>query len=325
LYFDARRSHPVSHDPRVRSPGARRRLYFRKLRSPGAAGLCATALAHSWTPGYWAYGDAGYYWVPGVWIAPPRVGVLWTPGYWGFAGGLYGWHPGYWGPHVGFYGGVNYGFGYGGIGFFGGEWRGGAFAYNSAAANIGSVHVTNVYENRTVIEQNTIINNNHVSYNGGNGGISARPSPTEMQAEHEEHIQPTANQMQHESLAAKDRAQLAAVNHGAPGTVAASNVNSYHQVAQQHAQLQPISQADRESGSHYNPSVRAANPQQTAQGPRANANQPAATPQVHNERPAESAVPAAQQHPQTKPRGGNTNKEPHNEKHEAPARPERER
>ena len=76
-----------------------------------------------WTPGYWAYGPVGYYWVPGVWVTPPRVGVLWTPGYWGFAGGLYGWHAGYWGPHVGFYGGINYGFGYGGVGFFGGEWR----------------------------------------------------------------------------------------------------------------------------------------------------------------------------------------------------------
>ena len=76
-----------------------------------------------WTPGYWAYGDAGYYWVPGVWVAPPRVGVLWTPGYWGWNEGLYVFHAGYWGPHIGFYGGVNYGFGYGGVGFVGGEWR----------------------------------------------------------------------------------------------------------------------------------------------------------------------------------------------------------
>jgi hypothetical protein len=41
-----------------------------------------------WTPGR-AYGPIGYYSVPGVWIAPPRVGLLWTPGYWGFAGGFY--------------------------------------------------------------------------------------------------------------------------------------------------------------------------------------------------------------------------------------------
>src|ERR1700733_12235554 len=84
-----------------------------------------------WTPGYWAYGPAGYYWVPGVWVMPPSVGVLWTPGYWGFAGGLYGWHAGYWGPHVGYYGGINYGFGYAGVGFVGRYWSGGDFSYKN--------------------------------------------------------------------------------------------------------------------------------------------------------------------------------------------------
>ena len=68
-----------------------------------------------WTPGYWAYGEAGYFWVPGVWVQPPSVGLLWTPGYWAFEGPVYIWHAGYWGPHVGFYGGVNYGFGYTGV------------------------------------------------------------------------------------------------------------------------------------------------------------------------------------------------------------------
>src|SRR5260221_8752242 len=70
-----------------------------------------------WTPGYWAYGPVGYYWVPGVWVMPPRASVFWTPGYWAFEGGLYGCHAGYWGPHIGFYGGINYGYGYGGGGF----------------------------------------------------------------------------------------------------------------------------------------------------------------------------------------------------------------
>src|ERR1700682_2150926 len=82
-----------------------------------------------WTPGYWAYGAAGYYWVPGVWVEPPQVGMLWTPGYWAFRNGVYLWHRGYWGPHVGFCGGINYGFGYGGVGFFGGRGNGGIFAY----------------------------------------------------------------------------------------------------------------------------------------------------------------------------------------------------
>ena len=213
------------------------------------------APGYLWTPGYWGYGDAGYYWVPGVWIQPPTPGFLWTPGYWGFAGGVYGWHGGYWGPHVGFYGGVNYGFGYGGIGFAGGEWRGGVFAYNRAVANFGSVHVTNVYENRTIVQQNTIINNTHVSYNGGAGGINRQASSQEQQFANERHIQPTANQTQHQNFAAQDRSQLASVNHGRPGTPAASNVGAYHQVAQQRAASQPISAADRSAGQSYRPSV----------------------------------------------------------------------
>src|SRR5262249_48001376 len=65
-----------------------------------------------WTPGYWAYGPDGYFWVPGTWVEPPSVGLLWTPGYWGWRNGSYLWNAGYWGPTVGYYGGINYGYGY---------------------------------------------------------------------------------------------------------------------------------------------------------------------------------------------------------------------
>jgi hypothetical protein len=219
------------------------------------------AEGYLWNPGYWSYGDAGYYWVPGVWVQPPSVGVLWTPPYWGFEGGAYGFHAGYWGPHVGFYGGVNYGFGFGGIGFFGGEWRGGRFAYNGAVANFGGVHVTNVYVDRDVVVHNTIVNNNHVSFNGP-GGVVRQPSPQEAQFSHENHIQPTPMQQQHFQAAAQDRGQLASVNGGRPATPAAANPNAYHQVAQQHAASQPISSADRTAGKSYNPNTRMANQDQ---------------------------------------------------------------
>jgi WXXGXW repeat (2 copies) len=219
------------------------------------------APGYLWTPGYWSYGDAGYFWVPGVWAQPPSAGLLWTPGYWGYEGGVYGWHAGYWGPHVGFYGGVNYGFGFGGVGFVGGEWRGGVFAYNSAVANFGGVHITNVYENRTIVEQNTIVNVDHVSFNGGIG-IQVHASAVEMQAANERHFEATADQVQHEHFAAQDRAQLASVNQGRPATMASANVNAYHQVAQQHAQSQPISAADRSVGRNYNPNTREANQDQ---------------------------------------------------------------
>jgi len=154
-----------------------------------------------WTPGYWAYGPVGYYWVPGVWSR----GVLWTPGYWGFAGGLYGWHAGYWGPHVGFYGGINYGFGYGGVGFFGGEWRGGAFAYNTAVMNVNAGVVRNVYVNRPVIN-NTVVN--RASFNG-EGGVVAQARPEEQAAMREQHFQATSNQLSHEQAMSHDRNQLA--------------------------------------------------------------------------------------------------------------------
>jgi hypothetical protein len=90
-----------------------------------------------WTPGYWAYGPNGYYWVPGAWVLPPQTGYLFTPGYWGFVDGVYVWHEGYWGAHVGYYGEVNYGFGYTGSGFSGGRWENGHFFYNRAVSNVG--------------------------------------------------------------------------------------------------------------------------------------------------------------------------------------------
>ncbi|MFZ0334844.1 MAG: YXWGXW repeat-containing protein [Candidatus Acidiferrales bacterium] len=150
-----------------------------------------------WTPGYWGYGDAGYYWVPGVWVMAPQPGLLWTPGYWGWGGGAYLWHAGYWGPHIGFYGGINYGFGYGGAGFVGGEWRGGHFFYNTAVMHVNVALVHNTYVNRTVI----VHNNSHVAFNGGEGGIRAEPTREEMAAAHEQHFEATSAQMNHEHSA----------------------------------------------------------------------------------------------------------------------------
>jgi hypothetical protein len=175
-----------------------------------------------WTPGYWAYGPVGYYWVPGVWVMPPRVGVLWTPGYWGLGGGLYAWHPGYWGPHVGFYGGINYGFGYAGVGFVGGMWAGGAFRYNSAVVNVNNTVVRNVYVDRNVINNTAVVN--HTSFNG-TGGVMAQPTGDEQAAMREEHLQPTANQLSHEQANSHDRNQLASMNHGTPGTAAMDRVD----------------------------------------------------------------------------------------------------
>ena len=151
---------------------------------------------YMWTPGYWAYGDAGYYWVPGVWVMAPHPGLLWTPGYWGWGGGAYVWHAGYWGPHIGFYGGINYGWGYGGVGFVGGEWRGGHFFYNTAVMHVNVNVIHNTYVNRTVI----VRNDNHVAFNGP-GGVRAVPTHDEMAAAHEQHFEATHDQVDHEHTA----------------------------------------------------------------------------------------------------------------------------
>jgi hypothetical protein len=174
-----------------------------------------------WNPGYWAYGPGGYYWVPGVWVQPPTVGFLWTPPYWGFAGGVYGFHEGYWGPHVGFYGGVNYGFGYGGVGFGGGRWEGGHFAYNTAVMNVGG-GIHNTYVDRTVI----VNNYSHTSFNGGPGGIQARPTAQEAMAEHENHVAPTAAQQSHFQAAAQNKANFASANGGHPAMAAVQRPGS---------------------------------------------------------------------------------------------------
>ena len=174
-----------------------------------------------WTPGYWAYADAGYYWVPGVWVLAPQPGYLWTPGYWGWGGNAFLFHAGYWGPHVGFYGGVNYGFGYGGVGYGGGFWRGGAFQYNRTVNNINVTNIHNTY-NTTIVNNN--VNVSRVSYNGGNGGLQARATPQEMQANREQHISATQNQIQHQNFASQNRAQFATVNHGQPAVAAQGRV-----------------------------------------------------------------------------------------------------
>ena len=177
-----------------------RDLHYR--RPAGSSGLCAAPLPGGrlhLAPGYWAWGDGGYYWVPGAWVAPPAPGLLWTPGYWGFPGGIYAWHAGYWGPHVGYYGGVNYGFGYPGHGFVGGVWAGGVFRYNTAVVNVNRTVVRNVYLDRSVVVNHPVVN--RTSFNGP-GGLNDRPTRGEQTAIAEHHAPATAVQMDHHTASA---------------------------------------------------------------------------------------------------------------------------
>ena len=199
-----------------------------------------------WTPGYWAYGDEGYYWVPGTWVLAPEPGFLWTPGYWGFAEGVYLWHAGYWGPHVGFYGGINYGYGYTGVGFWGGEWRGREFVYNRSVTNINTTIIHNTY-NRTVVVNNVT----NVSYNGGPHGIQARASERERIADHDRHIEARHEQIEHEHAAHADRRQWASENHGRPAVAASGRPGDFHRdVVAARADNRADRRADRPEDRH---------------------------------------------------------------------------
>jgi len=183
------------------------------------------AEGYLWTPGYWAwdpeFGD--YYWVPGTWVLAPEVGFFWTPGYWAWSGGNFVFYEGYWGPVVGFYGGINYGFGFFGEGFVGGRWDNGRFFYNRAVTNVSVTNITNVYNNTTVINRTE----NRVSFNGGNGGVQARPTREQEAAAHERHIPPVAAQTQHIQAARSNPQLRASANNGKPSVAATAKPGAF--------------------------------------------------------------------------------------------------
>lgn len=177
-----------------------------------------------WTPGYWAWNNYDYYWVPGTWVDPPQEGLLWTPGYWGFSNGVYVFNAGYWGPHVGFYGGIAYGFGYTGEGYEGGRWDNGKFFYNRSVNNIGNVHIANVY-NKTVTINNVTVN--RVSFNGGAGGAAAKPTPEDEVAAKEQHVEATKVQRDHARTASMNGDLFDATNHGKPKVAATARPTEF--------------------------------------------------------------------------------------------------
>jgi hypothetical protein len=177
----------------LKFPSARLALVLGLLLPPGAWAQVSLSIAiappplllyaqppvpaegYIWMPGYWSWSalDRGYYWVPGTWVLAPNDGDLWTPGFWAFEESGYFWHIGYWGPRVGFYGGINYGYGYFGSGYQGGRWDHGAFRYNRAISNVDPRVVHNVYNAPAVNGTRS----SRVSFSGGMAGTKARPEP----------------------------------------------------------------------------------------------------------------------------------------------------
>ena len=272
-----------------------------------------------WTPGYWAWGPAGYYWVPGTWVMAPEPGLLWTPGYWGWGGGVYMWHAGYWGSHVGFYGGVNYGFGYVGVGYEGGYWNHGVFLYNRAVNNVNVTVVHNVY-NRTVI----VRNQSRVSFNGGPGGIAARPTRDDEAAARDRHFQPTGMQMQHEHAAGNNRALLASENHGRPAIAATQRPGDFTHGAVKAREAGPAGRgAEDRSGNRSFPNEnngnRGAAENRNASRPAPNTSRPAPNNERQQQRPNNTPERQRQNQPQhqNQPRGqDNQHNSPNEERHD---------
>src|SRR6516162_283844 len=183
------------------------------------------AAGYIWAPGYWAwdpnFGD--YFWVPGTWVLAPAPGLLWTPGYWAWNGRAFFFHEGYWGPIVGFYGGINYGFGYFGEGYQGGRWDHGQFYYNRAVNNVNVTNIHNVY-NTTIVNNTTV---NRVSYNGGPGGVSARATAQEEAAANDRHLPPVQAQEQHIQEARNNQQLRASVNQGKPPIAATDKPTNF--------------------------------------------------------------------------------------------------
>ena len=226
-----------------------------------------------WTPGYWAYGDDGYFYVPGDWVMAPEVGFLWTPGYWGWGGNDFRFHEGYWGSEVGFYGGVNYGFGYGGFGYEGGRWDNGHFAYNRSVNNINVSISRNTY-NTTVVNRSE----SRVSFNGGTGGISVRATAQQEAVANQRHVAPVAAQTEHVQTARANPELRNSANHGKPPAEAVAKTQSSRAAAE--ARTTPAAAAEKTE-------------RPAAEAPRANTE--AARPAAEAARPAaETARPAVE-------------------------------
>jgi hypothetical protein len=246
-----------------------------------------------WTPGYWAWDDddGDYYWVPGTWVLAPEVGFLWTPAYWGWGGSGFLFYEGYWSYQVvGFYGGINYGYGYFGHGYEGGRWDGDHFFYNRSVNNVNVTIIHNVYNTTVVNERNVT----RVSYNGGEGGINERPRPEEEAAAHARRLPPVPDQRQHVQQARSNPQLRASVNRGKPPIAATPKPAAFNDRG-----VVPAREAGAIHGGPRNAGRGNAGPGNTAPGNnaprRANAVHPSELPPVERSGPPNTGNPKLDQ------------------------------
>jgi len=70
-------------------------------------------------------------------------------------------------------------------------------------------------------------NTERVSYNGGSGGIEARPTAEEEAASRDRHIPPTSTQTSHVQTASSNRQLYESVNHGKPAIAATAKPGEF--------------------------------------------------------------------------------------------------
>jgi hypothetical protein len=257
------------------------------------------AEGYIWAPGYWAWDPVAldYYWVPGTWVEPPQPELLWTPAWWGWVDGRYGFHPGYWGREVGFYGGIDYGFGYTGEGYYGGRWDHGVFFYNSAVNNSTNLRITSLYNQTVAIDNNA----SRVSFNGGNGGIQARSTPQQEAFGREHHIEATPVQRQHAEIASKDRSLFSRQNHGEPAVAATSRSGVLQGEGVVRANRTPVAPAGEPGRPGQLQEMQEHESPRPGEPPRVNDVGREPSPRVEERAPAEEPRRVPQEAPRTEP------------------------
>jgi hypothetical protein len=73
----------------------------------------------------------------------------------------------------------------------------------------------------------TNVSENHVSYNGGSGGVGARPTPQQAAYAKEQHVGPVAAQTQHMQAARNNPALFASANQGKPPIAATAKPGEF--------------------------------------------------------------------------------------------------
>ena len=89
--------------------------------------------------------------------------------------------------------------------------------------NFGGVTINNVYEKTIIVDPGAT----RVSFNGGSGGTTVRPTPEQEAAAHDQHVAAIPAQLQHERTASANKALLATENRGQPTIAATAKPNEF--------------------------------------------------------------------------------------------------